>query len=1014
MRLLIPPNSKFSSYTTPISKRRIERGVPFNVVPGEADLLLNTGYFIEVSDEGLVGSAHIGVDSGEEHFRMTLPDDWEGLGILIKNRGGIGDSLIGCGLVTYLKQRTCVITMATLKPAVRFVEHIQGVDRAILLSSVTELDVMNQFDVILDISDFLQADSRTVVAEDYYAAAFRTAGIVGDVTIPRLIAPPLDPISRRVANGAIVKHRRCVAIHMTPSGLQREWHLAGWREVILNLTSRGSACLIFGEASEDAFPFEDIEGATDCTNLDVTQQLALAHFCCAFVGVDSCWMHIMGLFQKPIVGLFGPSKAHFVASRYYKVVPITGVPCLCRNILRHADCASGFACMQSISAAAVCDAANDLLTNPRERQENLKKTRKGKREPSTIAELQPRTVEHLRRNTRVCCVLPWRFFGGGEVSMIEIAEGLSPFFDLDVKVFDTTGREASVEFDNAVARFGDRVQYVASADLATNLFGEYDVVIWYGPNEEIPKQLMHFPNRPVSIRVVHTHYAEEGRDFHRRWKHVIDSTICVSPVIAEELKREQNSEHIAWIPNPIPRKLTRKGRRPKTDSPRKVIGFLGRFDHNKNIMWLVENLEALQCDLVVKGIPSPELSKEDLIRAATAKGVLDRITFIKPDRDIGKFFGMIDALTVVSKTEGFPMIVAEAGHYGVPVIATPVGALPTVFRNEVIFVDQDRLGFPRADSLQSEIEDIADDDGARLQVRVKEICSHEIVVDQYRQFIRNAFGRGFPTEIQSGSFGLTRFEGVGDILVSSAIVRRLVETLPGATFQYQTKESMVPLMSRLFPHMDVRIGQVHTDYKIPIIYQKCWERDQHMTEGMGCKMVEVTIPPVEGPKTKRRKKKIGFAIYQNATSPNRTKEWPLGRWEALAENLKKQGFNCIQLGAKTERRMTFLNDGRSEDVEGLIKQINDMNLVVSVENAVPHIGWALRIPMVVLVGRSSSEAVTSYPGFHTFITDESESQRCWASILGDDATDCCLKSGKLSCMDGVDVDKVAEAVKKMV
>lgn len=80
------------------------------------------------------------------------------------------------------------------------------------------------------------------------------------------------------------------------------------------------------------------------------------------------------------------------------------------------------------------------------------------------------------------------------------------------------------------------------------------------------------------------------------------------------------------------------------------------------------------------------------------------------------------------------MVVVEAGFTATPVIATPVGALPEVFADSILFVEWDGL-VPSADSVRRCLKLANAGWGKRLQQATRELCAPQRVAAQYLEVI---------------------------------------------------------------------------------------------------------------------------------------------------------------------------------------------------------------------------------------------------------------------------------------
>jgi glycosyltransferase involved in cell wall biosynthesis len=338
----------------------------------------------------------------------------------------------------------------------------------------------------------------------------------------------------------------------------------------------------------------------------------------------------------------------------------------------------------------------------------------------------------------LCVLFPHLILGGGETAMMAVAAGLRDRFRLSVCALDR--RRMTVERSTRgelLERFGEAT-FVREPDELRAALAPVDAVLWYGMNPFTPSVLESMPRRPASVRVVHTGKDEEGPLYHDRWQHCIDAAVCVSPVMQRRIPGA------VFIPNTAsPDRLLgeracffENGRA----SRRKTLGFLGRFFHFKNVVWLIDHLDDLGCNLLIQGMDTEELTQADLEERARRLGLADRVRFLEPGPDVGTLLRSVDAVAIVSQFEGFPMVAVEAGFLGVPVIATRVGALPEVFGEEIAFVD-DHDGEPVPASVRSALESADPVLGKRLQEKVGRLCGPEVVVARYAEVLERAMER---------------------------------------------------------------------------------------------------------------------------------------------------------------------------------------------------------------------------------------------------------------------------------
>jgi len=123
------------------------------------------------------------------------------------------------------------------------------------------------------------------------------------------------------------------------------------------------------------------------------------------------------------------------------------------------------------------------------------------------------------------------------------------------------------------------------------------------------------------------------------------------------------------------------------DQDKKVILYVGRMDHRKGLLELVEaiaNLRAtrsdLHCYLIGDGA-----DKGMVVDAIAKHKVGDTITVMPPclSAKVAVWMGAADLVTLPSYAEGCPNVVIEAMSAGRPVVASKVGGIPELMNETV-------------------------------------------------------------------------------------------------------------------------------------------------------------------------------------------------------------------------------------------------------------------------------------------------------------------------------------------
>jgi glycosyltransferase involved in cell wall biosynthesis len=113
-----------------------------------------------------------------------------------------------------------------------------------------------------------------------------------------------------------------------------------------------------------------------------------------------------------------------------------------------------------------------------------------------------------------------------------------------------------------------------------------------------------------------------------------------------------------------------------------TLGFLGRLTEEKGVDILLRSLAKLPADtnLIIAGSGPKE---NELKKQVLELNLSDRVSFLGRVTDKAQFFNQIGALVVPSfLAESFGLVAVEAMAFGVPVIASRIGALSEIIENE--------------------------------------------------------------------------------------------------------------------------------------------------------------------------------------------------------------------------------------------------------------------------------------------------------------------------------------------
>lgn len=104
-----------------------------------------------------------------------------------------------------------------------------------------------------------------------------------------------------------------------------------------------------------------------------------------------------------------------------------------------------------------------------------------------------------------------------------------------------------------------------------------------------------------------------------------------------------------------------------------LIGYVGRISSEKNVAAPAIAAQELGEPYRPVYIGPGAQDAEALVRE-----ICPRAIFVPPNEEVGDYWSALDCFVLASRSEGFSLSMIEAWLCGVPVVATPVGAVPEV------------------------------------------------------------------------------------------------------------------------------------------------------------------------------------------------------------------------------------------------------------------------------------------------------------------------------------------------
>ena len=167
------------------------------------------------------------------------------------------------------------------------------------------------------------------------------------------------------------------------------------------------------------------------------------------------------------------------------------------------------------------------------------------------------------------------------------------------------------------------------------------------------------------------------------------------------------------------------------------IAFLGRFDENKGVTWLVDQWPALNIQPARLDVYGDGPLREVLLtKAAALGGKVSLHRGWSDAHELGEILAKTDVVVLPSASEGVPLTLLECIAHGVPFVASAVGGIPTLADDnpDVRVAPQGAL---LARALEAMVKDLREGliDNARLQKYFSERFAPQRVASRWLAFM---------------------------------------------------------------------------------------------------------------------------------------------------------------------------------------------------------------------------------------------------------------------------------------
>jgi len=160
-----------------------------------------------------------------------------------------------------------------------------------------------------------------------------------------------------------------------------------------------------------------------------------------------------------------------------------------------------------------------------------------------------------------------------------------------------------------------------------------------------------------------------------------------------------------------------------------VVGYVGRQTEEKNFLAAARAVGQLDEKhyAVYYGTDGTGQRPDDGLRTWCRNHIPGRFRLNMPVSDVGDVYAALDVLVLASHREACSLVLLEAWHAGVPVVATPVGSVPEMEEEFGRMVTKVRQGAADAELGQAVTEALAAREIAR---RAADVASRELTVER--------------------------------------------------------------------------------------------------------------------------------------------------------------------------------------------------------------------------------------------------------------------------------------------
>lgn len=718
-------------------------------------------------------------------------------------------------------------------------------------------------------------------------------------------------------------------------------------------------------------------------NIGIQRIAAICSIVDLVVSYDSALAYIAGATGKKVIALFGPTEPQRFTYGFPTIYPI--------EFGEGLDC---YPCNEPCPEVKCLSEANlDIILDAIENIDKLT--------PKPIITHYVYTPSKMpigkAERYRVMFVIPHMFLGGGETQLYYLIKELKEDFDISIviggEVDNMLYPVIKSEFDTIIASHPNKL-FNAIVDRAPH------VIVYHGlVYEKLKPVLYRMRNKPIIIQIIHNPSGPWGKGAYNAMKAVNDHVICVASWIRDSILDDYIPMSV--VLNGVPYKPFKKREFPKKGEPFNLV-IVSRHSPEKRIDTILES---------IKDLPNIHLhiygwgrNTSELIRSAIDLGIKQRTFFYNPRTcDKQEVLDQSHAAILISDTEGNSMFVLEACMEGLPVIVNAVGAAEELFENKksALITTKNPAHIAHAIKELSSNQELYERVAWEGYNVVSSKCTSKMMADSYKKIILSEIQRRTTPE----TILLERDRGIGDILMTTPMVKALRTRFPQAKILYRTSKENIGILE-MMPFIDeyeeIKVPftdiAVKYDLAIKLTHEEIWDTKEHIIDHY---LKIIGEQPLE-------EKQIFLQIPTTSTTPPRQyvclhHESPIiakcwgddSQWQTIGEYIKAKGYDVIDI-----------KKAMGMSIPEVCQLIYNCSFLVAIDSMCIHIAKAYNKPTIAIYSGASSP---DYCGYKENINLVANICKCNASKSN--AIRCPFM---FRCLTQITVDDVISAINDLI